>query len=319
MMSPKSLVITGLGFGAALGIALGTLVIAPNMDSGSGPGGESTSEVREKYGKLVLDNNIAEAQLDSADSVMGDLGRYVVDGSLAQRPVMVVSMPDADDADVKAVKDLLGSADSTDAGSIKLTEKFVAQESADKLLSLVTTTLPAGAKLDKKKIDAGTHAGQALAAGLMMDAETTEPLASVDDRATLLRALRDAGYIDYKDGTILPAQAVVVVGGGMTPGEEDDSAAAKYAIDTTVNFLEGFDSVDTAMVYAGRVESAGDDGVLDKLRADKTKISTVDSIDHPVSQMASVLAVKEQLDGGHGVYGSAANADSAAPALPKDL
>ena len=319
MMSPKSLIITGLGFGAALGIALGTLVIAPNMDSGSGPGGESTSEVREKYGKLVLDNNIAEAQLDSADSVMGDLGRYVVDGSLAQRPVMVVSMPDADDADVKAVKDLLGSADSTDAGSIKLTEKFVAQESADKLLSLVTTTLPAGAKLDKKKIDAGTHAGQALAAGLMMDAETTEPLASVDDRATLLRALRDAGYIDYKDGIILPAQAVVVVGGGMTPGEEDDSAAAKYAIDTTVNFLEGFDSVDTAMVYAGRVESAGDDGVLDKLRADKTKISTVDSIDHPVSQMASVLAVKEQLDGGHGVYGSAANADSAAPALPKDL
>lgn len=319
MMSPKSLIITGLGFGAALGIALGTLVIAPNMDSGSGPGGESISEVREKYGKLVLDNNIAEAQLDSADSVMGDLGRYVVDGSLAQRPVMVVSMPDADDADVKAVKDLLGSADSTDAGSIKLTEKFVAQESADKLLSLVTTTLPAGAKLDKKKIDSGTHAGQALAAGLMMDAETTEPLASVDDRATLLRALRDAGYIDYKDGTILPAQAVVVVGGGMTPGEEDDSAAAKYAIDTTVNFLEGFDSVDTAMVYAGRVESAGDDGVLDKLRADKTKISTVDSIDHPVSQMASVLAVKEQLDGGHGVYGSAANAESAAPALPKDL
>lgn len=319
MMSPKSLIITGLGFGAALGIAVGTLVIAPNMDSGSGPGGESTSEVREKYGKLVVENNIAEAKLDSADSVMGDLGRYVVDGSLAQRPVMVVSMPDADDADVKAVKDLLGSADSTDAGSIKLTEKFVAQESADKLLSLVTTTLPAGAKLDKKKIDAGTHAGQALAAGLMMDAETTEPLASVDDRATLLRALRDAGYIDYKDGTILPAQAVVVVGGGMTPGEEDDSAAAKYAIDTTVNFLEGFDSVDTAMVYAGRVESAGDDGVLDKLRADKTKISTVDSIDHPVSQMASVLAVKEQLDGGHGVYGSAANADSAAPALPKDL
>ncbi|MCG7260063.1 copper transporter [Corynebacterium aurimucosum] len=319
MMSPKSLIITGLGFGAALGIALGTLVIAPNMDSGSGPGGESTSEVREKYGKLVLDNNIAEAQLDSADSVMGELGRYVVDGSLVQRPVMVLSMPDADDADVKAVKDLLGSADSTDAGSIKLTEKLVAQESADKLLSLVTTTLPAGAKLDKKKIDAGTHAGQALAAGLMMDAKTTEPLASVDDRATLLRALRDAGYIEYKDGTILPAQAVVVVGGGMTPGEEDDSAAAKYAIDTTVNFLEGFDSVDTAMVYAGHVESAGDDGVLDKLRADKTEISTVDSIDHPVSQMASVLAVKEQLDGGHGVYGSAANAESAAPALPKDL
>ena len=183
----------------------------------------------------------------------------------------------------------------------------------------VTTTLPAGAKLDKKKIDAGTHAGQALAAGLMMDAKTTQPLATVDDRATLLRALRDAGYIDYKDGTILPAQAVVIVGGGLTPGEDEDSAGKKYAIDTTVKFLEGFESADAAMVYAGRVQSAGDGGVLEKLRAAKTGISTVDSIDHPVSQMASVLAVKEQLDGGRGVYGSAANAEGAAPALPKDL
>ena len=319
MMSPKSLVVAGLGFGAALGIALGTLVIAPNMDSAPGPGGESTDEVREKYSELVLDNKIAEAQLDSADSVMGELGRFVVDGTLVQRPVMVLSMPDADDADVKAVKDLLGSADSTDAGSIKLTDKFLAQDSADKLLSLVTSTLPAGAKLDKKKVDAGTHSGQALAAGLLMDAKTTQPLASVEDRATLLRALRDAGYIDYKDGTILPAQAVVVVGGGLVPGDDENSAAKKYAIDTTVKFLEGFDSVDTAMVYAGRVQSAGDDGVLDKLRAAKTGISTVDSIDHPVSQMATVLAVKEQLDGGKGVYGSAANAEGAAPALPKDL
>lgn len=319
MGSPKSLIVTGLGFGAAIGIALGTLVIAPNMDSTPGRGGGSTDEVREKYSKLVLDHNIAKAQLDSADSVMGDLGRYVVDGTLVQRPVMVLSMPDANDADVTAVKDLLASADSTNAGSIKLTEKFLAQESADKLLSLVTTTLPAGAKLDKKKIDAGTHAGQALAAGLMMDAKTTQPLATVDDRATLLRALREAGYIDYKDGTILPAQAVVIVGGGLTPGEDEDSAGKKYAIDTSVKFLEGFDSADTAMVYAGRVQSAGDGGVLEKLRAAKTGISTVDSIDHPVSQMATVLAVKEQLDGGRGVYGSAANAEGAAPALPKDL
>ena len=53
MMSPKSLVVAGLGFGAALGIALGTLVIAPNMDSAPGPGGESTDEVREKYSELV--------------------------------------------------------------------------------------------------------------------------------------------------------------------------------------------------------------------------------------------------------------------------
>ena len=31
------------------------------------------------------------------------------------------------------------------------------------------------------------------------------------------------------------------------------------------------------------------------------------------------MAVKEQLDGGKGAYGSAASADAAAPALPEDI
>ena len=320
MASPKSLLVAGLGFGTALGVALGTLLIAPNMDSTPG-GGQAGShdEVREKYAELVFENEIHEAQLDSADSVLRDLNRFIVDGSLVQRPVMVISTPDAKEPDVNAVKDLLKSADSTNAGHITLTRKFVDQGSADKLLSLVTNTLPAGAKLSEKTVDAGTHSGEALAAALMLDPKSTEPLASVDDRATLLRALREAGYIDYEDGTIVPAQAVIVVGGRQTANDSEEDAPARYAIDTTVKFLEGFDSVGTATVYAGQVKAAGNGGALEKLRKAKTEITTVDSIDHPVSQMAAVLAVKEQLEGGQGVYGAAANAQNAAPALPKDL
>lgn len=320
MTSPKSLLVAGLGFGTALGVAVGTLLIAPNMEST--PGGDkagSHDEVREKYAELVVENEIHEAQLDSADSVLRDLNRFVVDGSLVQRPVMVISAPDAKEPDVNAVKDLLKSADSTDAGHITLTRKFFEQDSADKLLSLVTNTLPAGAKLDEKKVDAGTHSGEALAAALMLDPKSTEPLASVDDRATLLRALREAGFIDYKDGTIVPAQAVIVIGGRQTANDSEEDAPARYAIDTTVKFLEGFDSVGASTVYAGQVKAAGNGGALEKLRKSKTEITTVDSIDHPVSQMAAVLAVKEQLDGEHGVYGAAANAQNAAPALPKDL
>ena len=320
MASPKSLLVAGLGFGTALGVALGTLLIAPNMDATPGaPGGGPKDEVREKYAELVVENEIHEAQLDSADSVLRELNRFIVDGSLAQRPVMVLSTPDAKEADVNAVKALLGSADSTDAGHITLTRKFFDQGAADKLLSLVTNTLPAGAKLNEKKVDAGTHAGEAMAAALMLDPKSTEPLASIDDRATLLRALREAGYIEYEDATILPAQAVVIVGGAQTANDSEEDAPARYAIDSTVKFLEGFDSVGTSTVYAGHVRAAGNGGALEKLRKDKTEITTVDSIDHPVSQMAAVLAVKEQLDGGHGVYGAAANAQSAAPALPKDL
>ena len=83
MASAKSLLVAGLGFGTALGVALGTLLIAPNMSSApGGGGGGDINDIREKYSKLVNENNISEAQLDSADSVLKDLDRFVVDLSL---------------------------------------------------------------------------------------------------------------------------------------------------------------------------------------------------------------------------------------------
>ncbi|MDO5031641.1 copper transporter [Corynebacterium sp.] len=308
MAKGNSLLGAGLGFGAAIGIALGALVIAPNMS-----GGGSTSaneELRQEYRSLVQDQQITEAQVGSADSVVRDLAPYVVDGSLAQRPVLVIATGEADDFEVGQVQKLLKSADSVNAGTITLSDEFFRQESADKLLSLVTSALPAGATLDPKKVDAGTHSGQALASALMLDPESTEELASTKDRAALLQTLRDAKFIDYEDGTILPAQAVVVVGGKGLDG---------YFSDSMLKFLEGFDSVGKSTVFAGRVETAAEDRVIGKLREEDSSISTVDSINRATSQMAAVMAVKEQLDGGSGAYGSAASAKAAAPALPKDL
>lgn len=306
-MGAKSLLVTGLGFGTAVGVALGALAIAPNMQSG-GAGGDDS--LREEFQKKAQTEDILKAQAGSSDSVMNKLAPLVVDGSLVQRPVMVIATGEADEGDVRAVRDLLKSADAEDAGQITLTDEFFRQEGADKLLSLVTNALPAGTKLDTKKVDAGTHSGQALGAALLMDPKTTEPLSSTKDRANLLQALRDAGYIDYEDGTILPAQAVVYVGGKGVSG---------YYTDASVNFLKAFDAAGGNTVVAARVEQAADDRIIGRLREEKSGISTVDSSNRTVSRMAAVMAVKEQLDGGKGAYGSAASADAAAPALPEDI
>ena len=306
-MAGKSLLVAGLGFGTAVGVALGALAIAPNMPSG-GAGGDSS--LREEFQKKAQNEEVLKAQADSSDSVLDKLAPVVVDGSLAQRPVLVISTGEASEGDVRAIRSLLKSADAEDAGEIKLTDEFYRQEGADKLLSLVTNALPAGAKLDSKKVDAGTHSGQALAAALLMDPKTTEPLSSTKDRANLLQALRDAGYIDYEDGTILPAQAVVYVGGKGFPG---------YYTDQTVNFLQALDEADGNTVVAARVEQAAEDRVIGKLREAKSDISTVDSIDRTTSRMAAVMAAKEQLDGGKGAYGAASSADAAAPSLPEEL
>ena len=50
------------------------------------------------------------------------------------------------------------------------------------------------------------------------------------------------------------------------------------------------------------------------VRAEETGVSTVDSVDRAVGRMATVLAVREQLEGESGAYGSAESAEAASPA-----
>lgn len=304
--SVAAFVVAGLGLGTALGVALGVFAISPTVSAG-GAGGESS--IREEHRRALQENQIYQNQNGASDSVINELSPKIVDGSLAQRPVLVLTTAEAVDGDVDAVKNLLRAADTQDAGSIRLTEDFFRQENSDKILSLVSSTLPAGAQLSTDSRDAGTHAGEALGAGLFMDPKTTEPLATSKERATLLQALREAGYIDYEDETILPAQAIVIVTGRGSDG---------YYTDTLAKLATQLEDTAGSTVVAGRVEQAGEERVIGKLRAGGTKVSTVDSIDRASSRLATVLAVKEQLDGSSGAYGSAPSANSATPAFPKD-
>lgn len=307
--SSSGLLVAGLGFGVAIGVALGALAIAPNMNA-SAPQDDSG----EKQVQGEQEVAIAEAQADSGDSILADLASESVAGILENRPVMVIAAPDAKAQDVDAVRGLLDDAAAIDAGRINLTEDFFNQDKADELKSLVANTLPAGAELSESAMDAGTHTGEALSAAVMLNPEDAEPLASVEDRATLLQALRESGFIDYEDGTILPAQAVVVITG--TGGDA-------YSRDNLDTFTTAFQSTGGNTVLAGRIEAAGDEGAIGKLRAQQTAdtddaVSTVDSLNRAWARMAVVLAVHEQLEGGSGAYGAAADVDAASPALPEN-
>ncbi|MEX3514223.1 MULTISPECIES: copper transporter [unclassified Corynebacterium] len=298
-------VIAGLGFGVAAGVALGALVLAPSMDTTQAGGGTSDSS---DYEKAVQDKEIARAQANSSDSVVREFSADTVRDTLSDRPVLVISTPDAADGDLRGLQSLLHSAGAPKAGHLKLTEDFFTQDKADELKSIVANTLPAGAKLSEDKISPGTHAGQALGAAMLMDPDDAQPLASVDDRAQLLQALRKAGFIDYEDGTMRPAQAVLLVTGSEKEG---------YATETLGTFAEALEEVGGNTVLAGRVEQAAPDGVIGSLRGSDSQVSTVDSVDRSFARMAAVLAIAEQLDGGHGAYGSAASAEAAAPAKPE--
>lgn len=299
--------IGGLGFGVAAGVLLGTLVIAPNMPEGSNPG---SGAARQELADANTRADIAEAQAASADSVVGELAGPAVAGTLADRPVLLVRTADALEEDVAGVRVLLAEAAAVSAGTITLGEQFLAADGADQLKSIVANTLPAGAQLSEDRLDPGLHAGEALGAALLLNPETGEEQATSEERGLLLRSLREAGFLDYEDGTILPAQVIVVVTGDSDGGGESGLAARNLA-----DFVAALDSRGNGAVLAGRIRTAADTGAVGLLRAEPGNgVSTIDSVDRAVGRMATVLAVREQLAGEAGSYGSAGSAEAASPA-----
>ena len=303
-------VIAGLGFGAAAGLALGALVVAPNTPGLGADAKGGDADIRSEYQRILKENHAKDEQIGAGDEFTKASQEAILKDRLKDRPVTVIRTEDANDFDTAAVRHNLGEAGAIDAGEIKLTQKFSDRNSADSLKSILSNTLPAGAQLSENNVEAGTHGGEALAYAIGMNPDDAEPLASVEERAELLQALRDADFIDYKDKTILPAQAVVVV--------TSDGAADGYYTSTISGFARGVNDVVKHTVVAGRAKAADDGGVIADLRRGESKVSTVDSLDRGWARIAVPLAVAEQLGGKAGAYGAAASASAPAPDFEHD-
>ena len=120
----------------------------------------------------------------------------------------------------------------------------------------------------------------------------------------MLHKLRDEGFIDYEDGTIVPAQAIIVVSGNGLRG---------YPSSALAEFATGLDDVNGSVVLSGRTKQTQDDKALAQVRDQDAELSTVDSTERAVERIAVILATQEQLDGGQGDYGATETADSALP------
>ncbi|MHA2788910.1 copper transporter [Corynebacterium sp. S7] len=293
-------VVTGLGFGVAVGVALGTMVIAPAMNIGGTPAAQQPQAVDQSQAQA------AEAQANAADELVAGSSNEMVANTLTDRPIVLIASSSATPGSVDALTGLLDQAGALSSGQITLTEKFFDQNSTDELMSLISNTLPAGAQLSENNLNPGIHAGESLGSALMYDPATGEPLASVEDRALVLQTLREQGFIDYQDGTILPAQGAVV----LTGEGESDHAASVLA-----DFATALSTRGDAVVAAGGESAAAGEGTIARLReAGTTDVSTVDSVERTWAQVATVLAMQERFDGGVGAYGVAESATAVMPA-----
>ncbi|MDC7109110.1 Copper transporter MctB precursor [Corynebacterium afermentans subsp. afermentans] len=266
------LIAAGLGWGAALGIALGALVLAPAM-----PGKVDLGFSQYKAdapAKPAVDNSeleAAQARAEEANDLLAQESGSIVSGALKDVPVTIVRTAAADSEDVESVRWLLNAAGASDSGELTLTERFSDQAGADELSSIVANTLPSGAKLSVEDRSPGLHAGQSLATVLFDDGTSGESKTLPDDRTLVLDSLQQAGFIEFS-GSIVPAGAVVIVDG---PARSSDFSAQVIGDFAKALGAEG----KTALATQG----AEPDAI--------SGVKTVGGVDAEAGRIKSVLAV----------------------------
>ena len=264
------LVAAGLGWGVALGIALGALVLAPAMPGSVDLG---FSEFKDEAGQHVdgTDLAVAQARAQEANDLLAQESGSIVSGALRDVPVTIVRTAAADADDVESVRWLLNAAGASDSGELTLTERFTDQASADELSTIVANTLPSGAQLSVQDRSPGTHAGESLAAVLLSDGASGDSKSLAADRTLVLETLQHAGFVEYS-GSVVQAEAVVIVDGPARSNEFSAKVIGDFA---------------KALAGGGKVALATQDMEPDLLDG----VKVIGGVDREAGRIKSVLAV----------------------------
>jgi Copper transport outer membrane protein, MctB len=292
----------------ALGVVLGSTAISDRLLSGLSA---DRDDLARQADALRAERDVQRERLAGADAFAAAAGPSVVHGLLDQRTVVLVTTADADPADRDAVSTLVKASGATITGELALADAFTDPHRADQLRDLVTR-LPAGVQLPTAS-DPGTLAGGLLGSLLLLGVEDNKPQASAEESAAALAGLADGGFVRVGEG-LRPAQLAIVLAGGAATGDAAGDKAAMVA-----RFAAQLDRSGAGTVLAGRTEAAGRNGPIAFARADTgvtTVLSTVDGVQTPAGRVVTVLALREQLEGAAGRYGTAPNAQAVMPTVP---
>jgi hypothetical protein len=286
----------------AIGVVLGSGFLSDTLLSGL------RDESRNLHGQINSLNdqkNVLNEKLSSANAFDDQMAGRIVHDVLTGKSVVIFRAPNAKDDDVDAVSKIIGQAGGSVTGAVSLTQEFVDANSAEKLRSVVNSSIvPAGAQLSTKLVDQGSQAGDLLGIALLINRDPA--VATVDDaqRDTVLAALRDTGFITFKPyGTehLGAANAAVVITGGAL-GDDAGNQGVSVA-----RFAAAVAPHGSGALLAGRDGSSTGTAAVAVARADTamtSAISTVDDVDAESGRLTVILGVADQINGGHtGQYG----------------
>lgn len=254
--------------------------------------------------------NVLNEKLSAANNFDTQLAGRIVHDALGGKSVVLFRTPDAKDDDVAAVSKFIGQAGGAVTGTVSLTSEFVEANSAEKLQTVVNSSiLPAGQQLSTKLVDQGSQAGDLMGIALLINANPAVPPVDEAQRGTVLAALRDTGFITYQPAEhIGAANAALVVTGGALPQDAGNQGVS------VARFAAAMAPHGSGALIAGRDGSATGGAAVAVTRADagmNSAVSTVDDVDTAPGRITAVLGLHDLINGGHaGQYGTGHGATS---------
>jgi hypothetical protein len=293
-------------FATALGIALGAGPLQDDMhDAFLRRPVQQEQDPEERRRETALQQTVAYDK----DAVT-TLAPSLLAGRLQDRPVAVLSLPSADEAQVEAVISDIEAAE----GSVT-TRLRVAPDLVNPSARTLVDTLSAGQVNEYDDLDVPADAdvyervGLVLGRALVTGTDTGQPL---DDAASAV--LNGFTTADLLSGQ-LPEQraSLAVIVAGAKRGEDEGDAARASIISTLARTIGG--QGDGAVV-AGPRPAAKAGGAVAAIRNDddaRQQVSTIDTLDTRMGQVGTVLTLAEQASGGVGHYGAVGAPDGAMP------
>lgn len=291
----------------AVGVVLGSGFLSDTLLSSLR---DEKKDLNAQISGLNDQKNVLNEKLSAANNFDTQLAGRIVHDALAGKSVVVFRTPDAKDDDVAAVSKFIGQAGGTVTGTVSLTQEFVEANSAEKLQTVVNSSvLPAGQQLSTKLVDQGSQAGDLMGIALLANPDPAVPPVDDTQRNTVLAALRDTGFITYQASDHMgAANAALVVTGGALPQDAGNQGAS------VARFSAALAPHGSGTLLAGRDGSATGGAAVAVARADaglNSAISTVDDVDAAPGRITAVLGLHDLLGGGHaGQYGTGHGATS---------
>ena len=284
-----------------IGLFLGTGFLGDKVNSLAG-----TS--RDRIGDLNDQLDDANAARNASDGFAHAVAPRLLHDQLDGQRVIVVTVPNASDDDVIAVKESLSSAGATFSGQLGLTTGLLQDRESEKLSSIIDQSIPPGKNLRPELTDSGGRLGDLL--GLLLQTGPSRGKLPAAEVSTSLQSLREGGFITFTDRAVTPGQLVVIVTGGAFPA---DSGAQGQLVG---RFAATFAARGLGGVLAGRVGSAKGGSSIAIVRSDPSlsnSVGTVDNVNQPIGRITTVLALRQANQGKPAAFGIGPGATAITP------